>query len=163
MSQGLATLVFERTLNHPPEAVWAALTDPRELRQWFLASSVKIDGRAGGSIEMVAGPPQVRSTGRILTWDPPRVLEYEWKVAPRPEHPNGEDSVVRWQLTAVGSSTRLELTHRRLSEAVAMGFVAGLHAFLDRLEAQLAGAPLPDWMQRFGELHPGYAASASGC
>ena len=29
-------------------------------------------------------------------------------------------------------------------------------AFLDRLEAHLAGAPLPDWTRRFEELQPLY-------
>jgi hypothetical protein len=28
------TLVFVRDLRHPPEAVWAALTDPAQLRGW---------------------------------------------------------------------------------------------------------------------------------
>jgi hypothetical protein len=41
-----------------------------------------MDARLGGSIEMMpAEPPALpqmkRMTGRILAWDPPRVLEHE--------------------------------------------------------------------------------------
>ncbi|MGW4592021.1 hypothetical protein [Amycolatopsis thermoflava] len=32
---GLAALVFERHLKHPPEKVWRALTEPGELATWF--------------------------------------------------------------------------------------------------------------------------------
>lgn len=158
-----ATLVFERTIAHPPEVIWAALTDPDQLRHWFTATMAKVDGRPGGSIEMVAGPAQIHSTGRILTWDPPRVLEYEWNAAARAELPGGEESVVRWELSRAGSSTLLRLTHRRLTKRTAMGFAPGLHAFLDRLSAQVDEAPLPNWMERFAEVQPAYAAATPGC
>ena len=153
-----ATIVFQRVLRHPPEAVWAAITDPEELKQWLMCSSARIDGRVGGRVEMVSGPPQYRSTGAILQWEPPRVFEYEWKVAPVPEMPQGEDAIFRWELARQGESTLLTVTYRRLTLASAGGFTPGLHAFLDRLEAQLAGAPLPDWMQRFMALRPHYPA-----
>lgn len=151
-----ATIVFQRLMCHPPEAVWSAITDPAELKDWLMCSSAKIDGRVGGRVEMVSGPPQYRSTGAILQWDPPRVFEYEWKVTPVPEMPRGEDAVFRWELVRQGESTLLTVTYRRLTRASAGGFAPGLHAFLDRLEAQLAGVPLPDWMVRFNELRPRY-------
>ena len=77
-----ARLHYQRRLAHPPQKVWSALTDPAQLKRWFMASSVAIDGRPGGSFETVAGPAQMRAHGRILTWDPPRVYEYEWIADP---------------------------------------------------------------------------------
>lgn len=151
-----ATIVFQRVLRHPPEAVWSAITDPEELKAWLMCSSARIDGRVGGRIEMVSGPPQYRSTGAILQWEPPHMLEYEWKVAPVPEMPRGEDAIFRWELARQGESTLLTVTYRRLTRASAGGFAPGLHAFLDRLESQLDGAPLPDWMERFTALRPHY-------
>ena len=47
-------------------------------------------------------------TGRILVWDPPNVLEHEWK------QPIVEDGVVRYELTADGDGTLLRFTHRGL-------------------------------------------------
>ena len=79
-----AVLTFERRLPYPIEAVWSAITDPGERAQWF--GETTVDAREGGLIDMVAtGPPlpteKKRMTGRILVWDPPRVLEHEWKQA----------------------------------------------------------------------------------
>ena len=89
-------------------------------------------------------------------WEPPRALEYEWNVAPVPEMPRGERAIFRFELTPDGDSTRMLVTYRRITRQTARGFLPGLHAFLDRLEAQLEGRPLPDWMQRFGEVRMDY-------
>jgi uncharacterized protein YndB with AHSA1/START domain len=144
-----AVLNFERRLPFPIDAVWSAITDPAEREQWFGATT--IEPREGGLIDMVAtGPPlppeRKRMTGRILVWDPPNVLEHEWK------QPIIEDGVVRYELTADGDGTLLRFTHRGLGTRNASGFRGGTHAFLDRLEAYLAGDELPDWVQRRLEI-----------
>jgi uncharacterized protein YndB with AHSA1/START domain len=76
-----ATLIFKRRLRHPIETVWSAITDPKERAAWF--GVTVIDGRVGGTIEMLTeGPPVSREQrmikGRILVWEPPRVFEHEW-------------------------------------------------------------------------------------
>jgi uncharacterized protein YndB with AHSA1/START domain len=152
-----ATLVFERVLDHEPRHVWDAISTPEGLKEWLMCVEARIEGRAGGTIELVSGPARYRSTGKILVWDPPRVLEYEWKVAPVPEMPEGEDAVFRYQLDPrPDGGTALTVTYRRITRQTARGFLPGLHAFLDRLEAQLDGAPLPDWLARFGALRAVY-------
>jgi uncharacterized protein YndB with AHSA1/START domain len=153
-----ARLFYRRRLAHPRERVWAALTDPEQVKKWLMAVSVALDGRPGGSLETVAGPSQIRATGKILTWDPPRAYEYEWVVEPREELPQGENSFVRWELTDVGGETVLTLEHRRLTRSAGSGFAAGWHAFLDRLSALIEGRPLPDWTTRFAELRAEYPA-----
>jgi uncharacterized protein YndB with AHSA1/START domain len=140
-----AVLNFERRLPFPIDVVWSAITDPAEREQWFGVTT--IDARAGGEIEMVAtGPPlppdRKRMTGRILVWDPPHVLEHEWK------QPIVEDGVVRYELSTDGDGTLLRFSHRGLGVRNASGFRGGTHAFLDRLEAYLAGEQLPDWASR---------------
>ena len=150
-----ATLMFKRHLAHPPEVVWAALTDPEQLREWFMTAA-KIDGRRGGTVDMVSGPARFHVTGRILEWDPPKIFEYEWNVEPRTELPNGERSVVRWELMPSEEGTLLTLTHRHLTRATAGGFAPGTHVFLDRLEAYLNKMPLPDWTRHYGEVQSAY-------
>jgi uncharacterized protein YndB with AHSA1/START domain len=150
-----ATLTFKRRLKHPIEAVWSAITDPRRRADWF--GPTVIDGRPGGTIEMVAeGPPAPRAQrtikGRILVWDPPRVLEHEWNQS------LVEKSVVRYELAPEGDSTLLTFTHRGLGLANAKGYISGTHAFLDRLAAYLDGAELPNWQQRYAEVQQAYYA-----
>jgi len=100
-----ATIMFRRILHHPPELVWQAITDPDELKGWLMCSFAKIDGRTGGTVEMVSGPKQFHVKGKILAWDPPNVYEHEWKVSPVAEMPQGEDAVFRYELTRTGGST----------------------------------------------------------
>jgi uncharacterized protein YndB with AHSA1/START domain len=144
-----AVLTFERRLPYPIEAVWSAIADPGERAQWF--GETTIDGREGGMIDMVAtGPPlppeKKRMTGRILVWDPPHVLEHEWRQA------IVEDSVVRYELQPDGDGTLLRFSHRGLGASNATGFRAGSQAYLDRLGAYLAGDELPDWATRRQEI-----------
>ena len=92
------------------------------------------------------------------------MLEYEWNVEPVPEMPKGERAIFRYELFAEGDATNLLVTYRRITRETARGFLPGLHAFLDRLEAQLDGAPPPDWLARFGEVrgeYPEWSAHAA--
>ena len=153
-----ATLVFWRRLHHPPEVVWRALTEPAALSSWYMTKA-QIDGREGGFVTLEAGPSRLHVTGRILVWDPPRTLEHEWKVAPHPHLPAGEDAVIRWELSPEGDGTVLRLRHRNLARETALGFAPGTHAFLDRLEAHLEGRTLPAWQDRYQAVAPGYPPS----
>lgn len=154
----LADLTFRREYRHRIEHVWDAIATPAGLRAWLMATDVVIDARAGGRMEMVSGPARYRSTGKILVWEPPRVFEYEWQVAPVPEMPKGERAVVRYELEQVGEVTRLVVTYRGLTARTSKGFLPGLHAFLDRLEAQLDGRPQPSFVTRFEEVRREYPA-----
>jgi uncharacterized protein YndB with AHSA1/START domain len=153
---GDATLTFRRVYRHTIEHVWDAIATPEGLRGWLMCTHAVIEGRAGGRIELVSGPARYHSTGEILVWQPPRVLEYEWNVAPVPEMPRGERAIFRYELAPDGDSTQLVVTYRRITLQSARGFLPGLHAFLERLEAQLDGRIQPDWLQRFGELRAEY-------
>lgn len=155
-----ATLNFERRLRHPPEAVWEAITKPEELARWYMTRA-KIDARPGGRIDFIAGISQFHVTGNILVWDPPRVFEHEWNVEPHKYLPNGERAIIRWELVRDGNETVLKLIHRNLNRNTAIGFSAGTHAFLDRLEAHLDNTPLPDWSKRVSEMRPNYPSWGS--
>ncbi len=148
-----ATLTFVRRLPHPIETVWAALTEAAERAAWF--GETTIDPREGGAIEMDPDDPPAPAamkhvSGRILIWNPPYVLEHEWRQS------IVEPSVVRYELARDGDQTVLTFTHRGLGTQNAHGFVPGTHAYLDRLAAHLAGKPVPAWMERYNALAPLY-------
>jgi uncharacterized protein YndB with AHSA1/START domain len=145
----IALIGFERRLAHPVETVWAALTEPEQLAGWLGHGTV--EPRAGGQLSLRTGPDhqpdlQRMMSGRVLAWDPPRVLEHEWT------QPGVDVSVVKYELEPDGSGTILRLTHRRSVSPAATGGRAGWHAYLDRLAAQLDGLPVPAWTERREEV-----------
>ena len=149
-----ASIEFERRLEYSIEDVWEAVTDPEQLASW-LGHTVS-DRREGGIITIESGPQHVpldlrRTTGRILVWEPPHVVEYEWRQM------IVEESTVRIELAEDGDATLLKLRHRWLSASNAGGFIPGWHAFLDRLAAHMAGEAVPDWQTRFNEVQGEYA------
>ncbi len=150
-----ATIRFERWYRHPVEVVWRAVTEPEHLARWYMTKA-RLDARPGGSIDYVSGISQFHVTGKILIWDPPHVFEHEWNVEPREFLPKGERSILRWELAPAGDGTFLRLTHRHLTHQTATGFISGTHAFLERLEEELDGKPLRNWVKRVEELRPVY-------
>src|SRR3989441_4324514 len=77
-----ATISFERRIRHPIQVVWEALTESEHLARWYMTRA-HLEAREGGSIDYWSGPAQYHVTGKILTWQPPRVFEHEWNVEPR--------------------------------------------------------------------------------
>jgi uncharacterized protein YndB with AHSA1/START domain len=148
-----ALIEFERRLGHSVEAVWAALTGSDALAAWLGAGS--LEPREGGQVSIRTGPadrPERQGviSGRVLVWDPPRVLEHEWI------QPGLDVSVVRYELEPDAGGAILRFSHRRSVRPGATGGRAGWHAYLDRLAAHLDGLPVPSWEQRRSEVHAAY-------
>jgi uncharacterized protein YndB with AHSA1/START domain len=125
------TLVVVRELRHPPEKVWAALTDPAQLREWAPFDADHSLGAVGPvKLSLVGGPaPQVDET-QVTRAEAPKLLEYKW---------GGND--LRWQLEPIGKGTRLTLWHNIDRRYISMG-AAGWHICIDVLDHLIAGDPL---------------------
>jgi uncharacterized protein YndB with AHSA1/START domain len=159
VSYEVAVIAFERRLGHPVEVVWAALTEPDERAAWLGPGT--IEPREGGQVSIRTGPedrPDLHRimSGRVLAWNPPRLLEHEWI------QPGLGLSVVRYELEADAGGTILRLTHRRSAAPGAMGGRAGWHAYLDRLAAHLDGQPVPMWSERRMEVQKAYGEAPLG-
>jgi uncharacterized protein YndB with AHSA1/START domain len=149
---GRATIHFERVYDYRPEELWAALTEPEQLRGWL--GEVDIDLRLGGRVVIRFGDTDDQVTeGTIRELDPPRLLEYDWT------YPGETESVLRLELEPRGQGTLLVLDHRRVPGAAAAGYGAGWHSHLDALEA-LGTSVRTDWDTRFAELLPEYRTAA---
>jgi uncharacterized protein YndB with AHSA1/START domain len=125
------TLVLVRELRHPPARVWAALTDPEQLREWAPFDANRNLSAAGPvTMSMASGPrPQVFETV-VTRAEAPKVLEYSW----------GEQEL-RWELEPMGEGTRLTLWHNIDRRFIAWG-AAGWHICFDVLDRLLADAPM---------------------
>ena len=120
-------VVSEIEIAAPPERVFQALIDPKQVMQWWTGEQCQIeafamDARRGGrwsydtrqSKLTVNGVTKFHCDGEILEFDPPRVLAYTW-IANWHDNPS-ERTAVRWELTPSAGGTRVKVTHSGLSQ-----------------------------------------------
>jgi len=74
---GRPAVRFVRTYPHPAERVWAAISEPGQLAQWF-PSEVQIEPRDGGRVSFSGDPYLENTQGVVLAYDPPRRLTFSW-------------------------------------------------------------------------------------
>jgi uncharacterized protein YndB with AHSA1/START domain len=142
---GRYVLRYERRLRHPIEKVWAALTEPRQIQEWW-AYAAELELAEGGRarFEWLNGPAVAE--GRITRLEPPTAIEFDTDIHGR----------LLWELQPDDDGTRLRLTvtHAIPDEHVAE-VRAGWHVHIDFLEDALDGRPVdwPNWPKARWEEH----------
>src|SRR6202051_1250702 len=115
-------VVFRRRYTKPVAKVWAALTTPERLEDWFGAA--KIDLRVGGTLQLsfANGKSAEFSITRV---EAPLVLGWSWMI-------DGLNTSVLFELAPDGDGCQLTLTHSGLSarNGRGAGVRAGWHVLL---------------------------------
>ena len=131
-ADGRSRLRFTRSLPHPQEKVWRAITEPEHLSRWF-PTTIEGERRAGATLTFSfpegEAPPL---EGELLVFEPPSVMEFRW----------GTDIVrIELQPTTDGTAlTMLDVLHEH-GKAARDG--AGWHTCLNSLQAALGGGSNP--------------------
>jgi uncharacterized protein YndB with AHSA1/START domain len=106
----------EVVYDHPPEAVWTALTDRRALAEWLMPNDFEpVEGRR---FQFRVDPMlsfEGIVDGQVPEVDAPRRLVYTWvsRVKDRPPH---EPMTLVWTLEPVPGGTRLVLEQSGLEQ-----------------------------------------------
>lgn len=155
---GQAQAVFVREFDHPPEALWAALTDPSRVCDWLAPGEIEL--RQGGAVRLDFGDSGIIIDSVVSAYEPGTLLEYSWSAAGEPNRP------VRWEVESLPvARSRLRLTLRVPEVEDGARSCAGWDAHLDMLAAALEGVPIrfpfPDF-QRYRETYKKLAAAPAG-
>jgi uncharacterized protein YndB with AHSA1/START domain len=102
-------------INASPEVVFRALTDPKELTNWFPDSAV-FNGRIGGQVRFSFYKERSKDLDRdyspegiVKEFIPNRKVSYTWQLKDMPEFP---ETVVTWELEEIDHhKTKIELVH----------------------------------------------------
>jgi len=152
--EGGWTLVFVREMRHEQEKVWAALTEPDQVRHWAPFTASRNLGRVGeATLTMIDGDQREDMPASVTRTEPPRLLEYTW----------GADRL-RWELVPTpAGTTRLTLHHTVTDRDWVPKVAAGWHLCLIVAEHLLDGQPIGPIVgadaRNYGwdELHNRYA------
>lgn len=119
-------IIVEIQIAAPPERVFKAITDSRQLERWFTSPECpvkfwKFDSRLNGAYRYetepgsvaVNGVTQFVCHGHITEYDPPKALAYTWFANWHDD--NTARTVVRWELTPLEDGTHVKVTHSALS------------------------------------------------
>jgi uncharacterized protein YndB with AHSA1/START domain len=128
LDDGRWQLRFTRTLAHPPEKVWRAITEPEHLEHWFPTT---IEGEREPGAQLIFTFPNGEAPpfeGEMLVYEPEAVMEFSW----------GPD-IVRLELEPTEEGTVLTLLDTLEERGKAARDGAGWHVCLDSLSAHLDG------------------------
>lgn len=154
-----------RLLPGPIERVWAYLTDAEKRARWFAGGAT--EPKAGGKVEFAmqhkqispheqpparyahVHDPGVTFEGRVLRYEPPRVLAYTF---------GDDNSQVTFELTAQGEKVLLVLTHRSTGDDIKEqnNYAGGWHTHLALLIALLENTPPPPFWAQHARLAAHY-------
>jgi len=123
-----STFVYVTYIRTTPERLWAALTDPEFMKQYWFGMHCESDFIAGSRWKLVNDRGEVMDDGAIVEADPPRRMVIRWQHQMRPELRAEGASTCTMELVPAGPAVRLTITHdveregSRLIEAVSGGW-----------------------------------------
>lgn len=97
------TVIVERLLEHPPEKIWRALTQPHLIAEWLMTNDFKpVPGHKFKLSREPAPDIKVVIDCEVLDVDEHRSLSYRWAAY-------GTDTVVTFTLVPAASGTVLRV------------------------------------------------------
>ena len=148
MTKGLPSVTIVRRIKAPPAKVWAAITQPALMMQWWGPDagptlSAEADVRPGGRFSVVfrlLNGEEHNPTGIYQEVVPEKKLVFTWEWPGMPER----ESLVTFLLEPFDGGTKLTLIHEHLpDEDARKSHEEGWSGLLDKLPVFLAGAECP--------------------
>jgi uncharacterized protein YndB with AHSA1/START domain len=114
MSEDRASVRVVDFFAAPREIVFAAWTEPEQLKQWwgpgfFETVLAEVDLRPGGRYELLLEPGSMRLVGEFREVAPPQRLVYTWRWIEGV--PDTRESLVTVEFREAGSGTEVVLLH----------------------------------------------------
>lgn len=142
-------LIKHAVYPHPPELVWAALTDGQALAQWLMPNTFRAE--LGARIQFrvdPTGPIGGVVDCEVLELDPPRRMVWSWTIPRLPRRPGPLITRIEWTLTPEPAGTRLTLRQEGIDKLplifrlmMAFGWGTMLKRWLPRVVAAFEKTP----------------------
>jgi uncharacterized protein YndB with AHSA1/START domain len=136
--------IYVTYIETTPDKLWQALTDGDFTERYWFGARLRSDWKVGSSFEMVRSDGTVSDAGKVVAYDPPRLLSYTF-VNLSDKYKNEFPALATFVLEPFGKLVKLTLTHEGFGEGSLMlaGISKGWPAILSGLKSLLeTGQPL---------------------
>lgn len=144
--------VYEVYIQAQPERIWQAITDPELTRRYYYGTLAKSTWEPGAELVYDYPDGTPAADGKVLEVDPPRRLLMSFNAVWDEEVKADPPTTMTWEITPMGESCRLTVTHAGLipgsaTETAVRGgisiIVSGLKTLLETGEPLRIEAPQP--------------------
>jgi uncharacterized protein YndB with AHSA1/START domain len=145
-----STFIYVTFIRTTPEKLWAALTNPKTIKQYWFGCTCESDFKKGSPWKLIMEDGRLADTGEILDVDPGKRLVIKWRNEFKPELKAEGFSTCTMELEPVEAAVKLTITHTinkenaNFIEAVAGGWpkvLSNLKSLLETGEIAMASKP----------------------
>jgi uncharacterized protein YndB with AHSA1/START domain len=130
--------VFEIYIKTTPERLWEAITNPELRRKYNFSAGVESDWTPGSKYQAVSPfSPAPICEGENIEVDPPRRLVQTFRALWSDDVKREGTSRVTWEITPIGDSCRLVVTHDQLRDGANKELYGGWMMILSGLKTLL--------------------------
>jgi uncharacterized protein YndB with AHSA1/START domain len=103
--------VYVTYIRTTQEKLWAALTGPEFIKQYWFGVQVESDWKVGSSWKLLFADGRVADSGEVLEIDPPKRLVLKWQNEWKPEMKAEGATRCTMELEPAGEAMKLTITH----------------------------------------------------
>ena len=111
MTSPASQFVYVTFIRTTPEKLWAALTSPAMMKDYWFGIDCKSDWTVGSPWSLTFPDGRVADTGEIVESDPPRRLAIKWRNEFKPELKAEGYSHCAFELEPVDGAVKLTVIH----------------------------------------------------
>jgi uncharacterized protein YndB with AHSA1/START domain len=106
-----STFVYTSYIRTTPEKLWAALTGPEFMKQYWFGMHIASDFQAGAPWRLLSEEGRTMDDGTVVESDPPRKLVLRWRNRWNPEFEAEGDTLCTMTLQSEADTVRLQIVH----------------------------------------------------
>jgi uncharacterized protein YndB with AHSA1/START domain len=150
------SFVYVTYIKTTPQKLWAALTDPELMKQYWFGMHQKTEWKAGSPWQLVFPDGRIADAGEVVEIDPLKRLVIKWRNEFKPELTAEGYSLCTMEIAQAGDVMKLSITHTidapgtKFIEAVSGGWPKVLASLKSLLET---GAALPSEIAALGKVN----------
>ena len=134
-----STYAYVSFIRTTPEKLWAALTDPSQMKEYWFGMHFETEWKTGAQWRMLFPDGEVADAGEILEVDRPRKIRLKWRNEFRPELKAEGFALCTIDIEPYGDAVRLSIMHsiERANSAFIQAVSGGWPKVLSNLKSYL--------------------------